>query len=102
MARFDVYKYAGKSVPLVVDVQADLLSDLGTCVVVPLIPEAKAKKEVVPRLKPVIRVSGKNYVMMTTDIAALTRKTLGEFVTNIEDNHRQDVTEALDFLFQGF
>ena len=45
MARFDIYEYAGKSVPLVVDVQADLLSDLNTCVVVPLIPEAKAKKE---------------------------------------------------------
>ncbi len=102
MARFDVYEYGSKSVPLVLDVQADLLSDLSTCVVVPLVPETKARKEAVPKLKPVIQVDGKNYILITTDIAAITRKSLGEAVANIEDNHRQDVTDALDFLFQGF
>jgi toxin CcdB len=102
MARFDVSEYDSRSVPLVLDVQADLLSDLSTCVVVPLVPEAKARKEAVPKLKPVIQINNKNYILITTDIAAVTRDSLGQFVANIEDNHRQAITEALDFLFQGF
>jgi len=39
---------------------------------------------------------------MTTDMAAIKRKLLGNFVENIEKKHRQDVIEAIDFLFQGF
>ena len=102
MARFDVYKYNSKTVPLVVDVQADLLTDLNSCVVIPLVPEAKAKKEPLPRLKPIIQINGKNYILITTDIGTITRDSLGKRVTNIEDPYRQTITEALDFLFQGF
>ena len=102
MARFDVYINSSKSVPLVLDVQADLLSELATCVVIPLVPESSAQKEVASRLKPVIRIQDKNYILMTTDIAAVTRKSLGVFVVNIEKTHRQDIVEALDFLLQGF
>tara|TARA_R110001592_G_C13183961_1_gene751333 strand:- start:1421 stop:1729 length:309 start_codon:yes stop_codon:yes gene_type:complete len=102
MARFDVYKYGSKAVPLVLDVQADLLSDLNTCVVIPLIPEKQAKKEALPKLKPIIKIDGKSYVLMTTDIGTITRVSLGKQISNIEDTHRQDVTEAIDFLFQGF
>ena len=102
MARFDIYEFDSKSVPLVIDVQANLLSDLDTCVVLPLIPEAKAKKEAASRLKPVIHVNGKSYILITTDIGTITRNSLGKHVANIEDIHRQDIIEALDFLFQGF
>lgn len=102
MARFDIYKFDSKSVPLVIDVQADLLADLNTCVVVPLVPEAIAKEEILPRLKPLIKVDGKNYILVTTDIGTVTRNSLGKHITNVEELHRQDVVEALDFLFQGF
>ena len=102
MARFDVYAYDSKSVPLVVDVQANLLSELNTCVVIPLRPESDSKEEFLPKLKPVIRIKETNYVLITTDIGTITRNSLGKHVTNIEELHRQDITEALDFLFQGF
>ncbi len=102
MARFDIYKYNNPSIPLVLDVQADLLSGLNTCVVIPLVTEQKAKHEALPKLKPIIKVGGKDYVLMTTDIGTLTRASLGEKVSNIENEHRQTVVEALDFLFQGF
>lgn len=102
MARFDIYKYASKATPLVLDVQADLLSGLNTCVVIPLVPEKQAKKEALPKLKPIIQIDGKSYVLMTTDIGTLTRASLGKKIANIENSHRQDITEALDFLFQGF
>jgi toxin CcdB len=102
VARFDVYKYDSKSVPLVLDVQADLLRDLNTCVVIPLVPEAKAKEEALPRLKPLIKIKEKNYILVTTDVGTVTRSSLGECVANVGDAHRQDIIEALDFLFQGF
>jgi len=102
MARFDVYEYGSASVPLVLDVQANLLSELNTRVVVPLVSESKAREEILPRLKPVIAISGENYILITTDIGTVTKASLGRIVTNIEERHRQDVTDALDFLFQGF
>lgn len=102
MARFDVYEYKSTSVPLVVEVQASLLADLNTCVVLPLVPEERAKKEALPKLKPAIEVNGKRYILMTTDIGTVTRNTLGDVVANIENDYRQEITEALDFLFQGF
>lgn len=102
MARFDVYKYSNLSVPLVIDVQADLLSELNTCAVIPLISEEASKKEFLSKLKPIITVKGQNYTLMTTDISSVARASLGAKVSNIEDEYRQVVTEALDFLFQGF
>lgn len=102
MARFDIYKYGSKAVPLVIDVQADLLSDLNTCAVIPLVPEKQAKKESLEKLKPIIQIYGKNYVLMTTDIGTVTRASLGEHIVNVENDYRQEITEALDFLFQGF
>ena len=65
-------------------------------------PEKDAKREIVPKLKPVIQINGLNYILMTTDIGALPRKTLGKNIVNIEGKYRQEIIESLDFLFQGF
>ena len=100
MARFDVYKYSA-AVPYLVDVQADILSDLKTRVVIPLLPHAQAKKEILPRLKPVIKVHGKDYVLMTTDIGTIKTSDLGTCAENIQDQ-RQVITAAIDFLMAGF
>ena len=102
MARFDIYKYGGTEVPFVLDVQADLLSDLNTCAVIPLVPEKQAMKEVLPKLKPIIQFDGIKYILMTTDIGTVTRSSLGEPITNVENDYRQEIIEAIDFLFQGF
>ncbi len=102
MARFDIYRYASKSAPLLVDVQADLLSDLNSRVVVPLLPTAKTGNEELPRLKPKIEISGKDYILMTTDIGVVPVASLGKLIGNIEDEHRYTISDALDFLFQGF
>lgn len=102
MARFDVYEYGSKNVPYLLDVQADLLSDLNTRVVIPLVPENKAGQEALPKLKPIIQIKGKNHILITTDIGTLRKSSLGKFITNIQDNHRDEIIDALDFLFQGF
>ncbi len=102
MARFDVHSFNSKTVPLVVVVQADLFDELHSRVVIPLAPASKARTEALPRLNPVLKIKNKAYVLRTTDIATITKADLGPTVENIEDRHRQDITDSLDFLFQGF
>lgn len=102
MARCDVYRISGDGVPLVVDVQANLLDELSSRVVIPLVPASEASAESLTRLKPVIGIDGEDYVLMTTDIGVLLRQQLGERITNIGDRHGDEVAIALDFLFAGF
>lgn len=101
MACLHVYKYKNPNVPYVLDVQADLLGGLHTRVVVPLIPYERAANEVLSRLKPVIHIGKEKLVMMTTDMATIKTSDLGEDIGSIE-GQRHEITQALDFLFQGF
>lgn len=39
---------------------------------------------------------------MTTDIGTFSRHTLGKRICNLENTRRDIITEAVDFLFQGF
>ena len=102
MARFDVFRFGSRSAPLVVDVQADVLSGFGSRVVIPLAPASKSGKEEMPRLKLKISLDGKDYILMATDISAVPVSSLGPHVTNIEGAYRDQVSMALDFLFYGF
>ncbi len=90
-----------ENVPFIVDVQAALLRDLRTRIVIPLLPRSHVKGEVMPRLKPVVQIKGKSYILMTSDLAAITTSDLGKLVENIE-SQRQVIVEAIDFLLQGF
>ena len=102
MARFDVYALGRDDVPYVLEVQADLLSDLASVAVIPLMPSAVAKAEAMRKLKPEIIINGKNYRMITTDIGVLRRSSLGKPIANVEEQYRDAIVDALDFLFQGF
>lgn len=101
MARFDVYEFKGKGAKLVLDVQANLFADLETRVVIPLLPYQSNQRQYLPRLKPILKISGKKYVLITTDIAAIHLSKLGKLRANA-DAHRHDITDAIDFLMQGF
>ena len=102
MSRFDVYKMkAGATVPLVVDVQADLLEGLRTRVVIPLLPLAEAENETTAWLKPILDIAGEPHVLMTTDLGAVPTAALGEWTASVEPQ-RQVIVDALDFLVQGF
>ena len=102
MACFDVYRLPGRSPIHVVDMQADLLSDLATRVVVPLAPASAGRREDIPRLNPVVAIGGKDYFFKPTEIATLPRALLRDRVANLESAHRNDVIAAMDFLLQGF
>lgn len=102
MSRFDVFPFKSGEITYLVDVQANLLSSLGSRVVLPLIPLSTSRKEVVSRLKPIVKVQGKDYVLMTTDIGVVATKSLGEPIANLSDSFEYEIINAIDFLFQGF
>ncbi|MFZ5758301.1 MAG: CcdB family protein [Thermodesulfobacteriota bacterium] len=104
MAQFDVYENTNaetqKTVPYLLDVQTNLLKDLATHVVVPLVPVAimgKAAKH----LNPIFKIEKTNFVMSTGELAGVPVGILGEKITSLSDN-RDEIIAALDFLFTGF
>lgn len=104
MAQFDVYENTNpetqKMVPYLLDVQANLLEDLATHVVVPLVPVSimgKAAKH----LNPVFKIKKTNFVMSTAELAGVPVRILGAKITSLSDN-RNEIIAALDFLFTGY
>lgn len=102
MARFDVYRPVRLPAKFVVDVQADLLSDIDSRVVIPLQRIDAGRNESVHRLKPVLEINGQEFVLVTTDLGMVPSRILGIPVGNIEAEHRDTITAAMDFLFQGY
>jgi toxin CcdB len=98
MARFDVFAMRDAGT-LVVDCQADLLADLKTRVVVPLIREEAAPKPA-RRLNPVFLFAGERFVLMTQFLAAVEVRELVDKVGSLE-SEGETVLGALDFLLTG-
>jgi toxin CcdB len=102
MARFDVYRPVGRPANWLVDVQSGLLSDLESRVGIPLVPVQVGQQNAIDRLMPVLSIKGQHFVLVTTDIAMVPTRLLGAPITNIEAEHRDTITAAMDFLFQGY
>ena len=100
MARHDVHPMPGRGEGYVVDVQADLLSQLSTRIVAPLLPEDKAPKPI-NELNPVFDILGKRHVLVTQAIASIPRRELQHAVASLA-GHRDRITRALDILLVGF
>ncbi len=82
------------------DCQSDLLEDLATRTVVPLMPETMLPPPL-PRLNPVFTVDGQALVMATQLIFAIPVARLDHLVTNI-DTHHYTIMNALDMLLTGY
>lgn len=102
MARFDVYSTNRGPYPLVIDVQANLLSELDTRVVIPLATLEGRTEQIAPRLFPVITIGNTGYILMTSDIATRPVSAFQSPVGNVETEHRDTITAAMDFLFRGY
>lgn len=98
MAWLDVHANAfGEG--LLLDCQADLLSDLNTRFTVPLLPP-----EVAPtpagRLNPSFEIDGRQFVMVTQYASAIELRELGPKVASLAERDRE-VMNALDLLITG-
>lgn len=98
MAKFDVYRMQGGG--YILDCQADLLSDLNTRFVVPLLAQRQAPKPI-GRLNPSFDIEGEPYVMVTQFAATIPATELKARVLSLAE---QDFTvgNALDMLISGF
>lgn len=97
MARFDLYRRNDR---LVVDVQADIIPNVGTRLAIPLY-DADDVPRSMQRLHPIISIDGREFVLATHLIAAVPISELGRPLGNILDQYDHIVT-AIDMVFNGF
>ena len=104
MPQFDVYRNGNPasrgSFPLLVDLQADLLSQLATRVVAPLAPVKAGQAGPLGSLTPVLSVNGKYFALLTPQLAGVAGKELGTAVANVA-SRRDEIIAALDLLVTG-
>ena len=104
MAQFDVYTNPNsetkRAIPYLLDVQADLLNNLRTRVVIPLY-SVSAMGKAAKYLNPQFSIKRTIVIMSTAELAGVTVNTLGDNVCSLKE-HRNEIIAALDFLFTGF
>ena len=89
-----------RTIPFLLDVQADLLSSLNTRLVVPLYRKDAAPARVIARLTPLLKFQGKTYVAMIPEIAGVSQRVLGTSAGHLT-TLRAEIIAALDLLFTG-
>ena len=99
--QYDVHRNprSGSAAPLLLDIQHDLLRDLDTRVVVPLVP-AEQFQRLTATLHPVLEVEGRQYVLLTHRLAAVHRRVLGSQVVNLAARS-VEIGAAVDLLRSG-
>jgi len=97
MAKFDFFPAENG---FLLQVQSDLLDDLETIVVVPLILQKQSHKPI-SRLNPIFVIAGNKYVMETHFVGTVPRKMLKTPNGNLSEKF-DEITNALDMLFLGF
>lgn len=100
MARYDVYRDPRGSENLLLCVQSDLIEQFDTRVAVPLIPQPPLNTPV-KKLNPIFVIEDRRYVMHTQLILAVPASAFTNRIANVAE-HRDEITAALDMLFQGF
>jgi toxin CcdB len=98
MARFDVHP-ASEGPGFLLDVQADLLDNLNTRVVVPLLPATDAPAPAT-RLNPVFKVESEPHVMVTQFLSAVPCAILAAPIAGLS-SHDTEIMAALDMLLTG-
>lgn len=104
MPQFAVHRNPNRAtqaaIPLLLNVQSDLLETLNTRVVVPLYVPAAVEGGTIGALTPRIEVDGAVYVAVTPELAGIPRKSLGAQVADLS-HLRYDIVGALDLLLTG-
>ena len=96
MAQFDVHRFGDG---LVIDCQSDLLGDLNTRLVVPLIAAERAPAPA-RRFNPVFVIEGADHVMTTQFASAVERRALGPIVAHLGERSFE-IVDAFDMLISG-
>lgn len=104
MAQFAVYRNnnpkSKTAIPYVLDVQSELLAELSTRVVIPIYLRKSLNIKSITRLMPEFTIESKKTILMTPQIAGVSRKSLGDFVIDVS-SRRDEIIAALDLLLTG-
>jgi toxin CcdB len=101
MAQFDVFRNPRPGLfPLLLDLQANLLSGLATRVVVPMAKRKGYGAPPMTQLNPTTKLAGIEYVLVFQELAAIPTTALGEPVGSLEAR-RAELVRAIDLLFTG-
>ena len=104
MAQFDIHRNAdrdqAKLFPFLLDVQHTLHRQFGSRVVIPITLSENLGKQPLPRLNPVLTINGREYVVLTQQLAAVPLDVLGPRVSS-GATHRAAFVDALDLLING-
>jgi toxin CcdB len=105
MPQFAVYRNRSsrsKGVcPLLLDVQAEVLADLDTRVIVPLSCAPPLLEFPLKYLTPPVTFDGRAYALMTPQLAGIARVDLGPHIGTVAEQ-QPVITAAVDFLLRGF
>jgi toxin CcdB len=104
MPQFHLYRNSNKATqktyPYLLDIQSDLLSDIRTTVVLPLMPMRLAGSHTMSQLNPVIRIKNEQFAVMTQSLAGVDRNILGDAVGDFSE-YRSEIFAAVDFVLSG-
>lgn len=103
MAHLDVHRNLNRRtagrIPYLLDLQDDLLRDVATRVVAPLVAASPARRPIA-RLEPSFEIDGVQVVMSSLEIASISKRDLGPVVASLRER-REQIVGALDLLFTG-
>lgn len=103
MAQFDVYlnthPETRKTIPYLLDIQADLLEPLTTRLVIPLVRASEVAR-VMDKLNLKASVGDIDVLLSVPELAGIPARILGERVSNL-GNMRDEIIAAIDFLITG-
>jgi toxin CcdB len=104
VAQFDVYANSNQETcalfPFLLDVQAEMLDNLPTRVVVPLLIRSAISKPI-PVLNPVFEIQETEVLMSTPQLVGINSYILGTKVYSLKEK-RDVIIAALDLIFTGY
>ena len=101
MAQFDVYENINEKtkeqIPFLLDIQNDILKNVSSRVVIPLV----ISKEAIDFLNPQFIINEIDVILSTAELASIPMEILGNKVCSLKDK-REEIIGAVDFLVTGF
>ena len=101
MAQFDVYENLNentkRSIPFLLDIQNDVLKNLSTRVVIPLV----ISNQSINFLNPKFTIDEIEVILSAGELASIQMEILGSKICSLKEK-REEIIGAVDFLVTGF
>ncbi len=101
MAQFDVYENLNEksrqNIPYLLDIQNDILKNLTTRVVIPLV----ISNQSINFLNPKFTINQIDVILSTAELASIPMEILGNKICSLKEK-REEIIGAVDFLVTGF